>query len=331
MSTEVSTIAQHYNQLGQSDVEKRKQSPIYYLRSFNNWTKSVLINEALDILRKDNRGRRIRVLDFCCGKGGDLQKWIIGNVNYVVFADIAEVSVQQAENRYRDRRRNRRIFEAEFIVADLCHDKLSPKLRNPSQMFDLVSCQFSFHYSFETYERAERMLRNACDRLAPGGLFIGTIPDAHEIMRRLHSSPAETFGNDIYRVKFNSKDPAPLFGAKYHFYLQEHVDCPEFLVFFPVLMKMAEKLGMTLLVRSTFSEFFEEHRQNQKYKELMHRMQALEKYSHTPDSEEEYSHAEAEIDRLVQLGISNPVVGTLSKSQWEVASMYSVFIFQKAE
>lgn len=94
--------------------------------------------------------------------------------------------------------------------------------------------------------------------------------------RRLHSSPAETFGNDIYRVTFNSKDPAPLFGAKYHFYLQEHVDCPEFLVFFPVLMEMAEKLGMTLLVRSTFSEFFEEHRQNQKYRELMHRMQALE-------------------------------------------------------
>jgi mRNA (guanine-N7-)-methyltransferase len=47
---------------------------------------------------------------------------------------------------------------------------------------DLVSCQFSFHYCFESLPQAETMLLNAAECLRPGGYFIGTIPDAYEIM-----------------------------------------------------------------------------------------------------------------------------------------------------
>jgi hypothetical protein len=41
-------------------------------------------------------------------------------------------------------------------------------------LFDIVSCQFAFHYCFESLEQAECMLRNASERLKPGGYFIGT-------------------------------------------------------------------------------------------------------------------------------------------------------------
>jgi mRNA (guanine-N7-)-methyltransferase len=47
---------------------------------------------------------------------------------------------------------------------------------------DLVSCQFSFHYCFESLPQAENMVRNAAECLRPGGYFIGTIPDAYEIV-----------------------------------------------------------------------------------------------------------------------------------------------------
>lgn len=47
---------------------------------------------------------------------------------------------------------------------------------------DIVSCQFSFHYCFESLPQAENMVRNAAECLRPGGYFIGTIPDAYEIM-----------------------------------------------------------------------------------------------------------------------------------------------------
>ena len=57
--------------------------------------------------------------------------------------------------------------------------------------------------------------------------------------RRLRDSPDKSFGNDVYRVTFEEKDPAsmPLFGAKYDFHLEGVVDCPEFLVYFPLLEK----------------------------------------------------------------------------------------------
>ena len=48
--------------------------------------------------------------------------------------------------------------------------------------FDLVSCQFSFHYSFESYEQADMMVRNACECLKPGGYFIGTTPNSLELV-----------------------------------------------------------------------------------------------------------------------------------------------------
>jgi mRNA (guanine-N7-)-methyltransferase len=45
-----------------------------------------------------------------------------------------------------------------------------------------------------------------------------------------------SYGNDVYRVTFNSKEKA-LFGEKYDFHLEGVVDCPEFLVYFPTLEK----------------------------------------------------------------------------------------------
>ncbi|OQV23193.1 mRNA cap guanine-N7 methyltransferase [Hypsibius exemplaris] len=332
----MSIIAEHYNNLAQLGNEQRRESPIFYLRAFNNWVKSVSIGEALNVIRNEQRRDvRLRALDLCCGKGGDMKKWAAGRLDKVVFADIAEVSVRQAEERYQEmtRRSRARIFRAEFVHADCAAVDLGEKFSDPQQMFDIVSCQFSFHYSFESYERAERMLKNACDRLAPGGIFIGTIPDAHEIMRRLQASDSLKFGNDIYSVTFDTKEQQPLFGAKYHFFLQEHVDCPEFLVHFGVLMDMAEKLDMDVLYRSTFNEFFDEHSANPTHLQLLERMNGLETYP--SDSlvgsieDHQYDYAQEVIDHKLPRSKGAPRVGTLSTPEWEMASMYSVFAFQK--
>merc|ERR1712025_599499 len=119
-----------------------------------------------------------------------------------------------------------------------------------------------FHYGFESYPQAEMILRNACECLKPGGYFIGTTPNAYELVKRLKNSPDMSFGNDIYRVTFcgNEKEKLPLFGAKYDFHLEGVVDCPEFLVYFPLVEKMALKFNMKLVYRKTFGEFFEEQK-----------------------------------------------------------------------
>lgn len=53
--------------------------------------------------------------------------------------------------------------------------------------------------------------------------------------RRLEASETESFGNEIYTVKFQKKGSYPLFGCKYDFNLEGVVDVPEFLVYFPLL------------------------------------------------------------------------------------------------
>ena len=70
-------------------------------RSFNNWTKSMLINEYMDKIRRAEGFRgQVSVLDLGCGKGGDLTKWHKAKVDHVVGVDIAATSIEQCKDRY---------------------------------------------------------------------------------------------------------------------------------------------------------------------------------------------------------------------------------------
>ncbi|XP_042664629.1 mRNA cap guanine-N7 methyltransferase [Centrocercus urophasianus] len=326
-------VAAHYNELQEVGLEKRSQSRIFYLRNFNNWTKSVLIGEFIDRVRQKKSD--ITVLDLGCGKGGDLLKWRKGRIKKLVCTDIADISVQQCKQRYEDMkarcRYNERIFDAEFIQADSTKDLLSPKYSDPDTRFDICSCQFVYHYSFETYEQADMMLKNACGNLSPGGYFIGTTPNSFELVKRLEASETNSFGNDVYSVKFEKKGEYPLFGCKYDFHLEEVVDVPEFLVYFPLLEEMAKKHGMKLVYKMTFREFYEEKIKNEEHKMLLRRMQALEPYSAFGDSRlasdkpDDYEHAK----EFIKDGKAKLPLGTLSKSEWEATSIYLVFAFEK--
>ncbi|XP_042539617.1 mRNA cap guanine-N7 methyltransferase [Dipodomys spectabilis] len=330
-----SAVAAHYNELQEVGLEKRSQSRIFYLRNFNNWIKSVLIGEFLEKVRQ-KKTRNITVLDLGCGKGGDLLKWRKGRINKLICADIADISVKQCQQRYEDmkcRRDNEYIFNAEFITADCSKELLADKFRDPETSFDICSCQFACHYSFESSDQADTMLRNACERLSPGGYFIGTTPNSLELIRRLEASETESFGNEIYTVKFQKKGDYPLFGCKYDFNLEGVVDVPEFLVYFPLLTEMAKKYNMKLVYKKTFLEFYEEKIKNNENKMLLKRMQALEPYPANENSKltsekaDDYKHA-AEYMKNSQVRLP---LGTLSKSEWEATSIYLVFAFEKQQ
>ncbi|NWR71807.1 MCES methyltransferase, partial [Centropus unirufus] len=282
------------------------------------------LGEFIDRVRRKKND--ITVLDLGCGKGGDLLKWKKGRIKKLVCTDIADISVQQCKQRYEDMkarcRYNEHIFDAEFIQADSTKDLLCTKYSDPDMHFDICSCQFVYHYSFETYEQADMMLKNACGNLSPGGYFIGTTPNSFELVKRLEASETNSFGNEVYNVKFEKKGDYPLFGCKYDFHLEEVVDVPEFLVYFPLLEEMAKKHGMKLVYKMTFREFYEEKIKNDEHKMLLRRMQALEPYSTFGDSRlvsdnpDDYEHAKEFIkDSKAKLPL-----GTLSKSEWEATS-----------
>lgn len=265
-------VATHYNELEEKGLAERSKSRIFHMRNFNNWIKSALINEYLTKVKQTLKlGEPLRVLDMCCGKGGDLLKWEKSGITHLICTDIAEVSIQQCEERYRtmaeraSRNKFGKLFSAEFFACDSTLQRLREQYKDPSIELNVVSCQFAFHYCFESLKQAECMIQNAAECLRPGGYFIGTIPDANDIMKRQRQAQSNEFGNDIYRISFlcDTETP-PLFGAKYNFELDGVVNCPEFLVYFPLLVKLAAKFGLRLVFKERFEDYFERHRQTGK-------------------------------------------------------------------
>lgn len=261
-------VATHYNKLEEKGLAERSKSKIFYMRNFNNWIKSILINEFLTKIKNSLRhGEPLRVLDMCCGKGGDLLKWEKSGITHLICTDIAEISIQQCEERYRSmeirQKHNRfsKLFSAEFFACDSTLQRLREKYKDPSIELNMVSCQFAFHYCFESLKQAECMIRNAAECLRENGYFIGTIPDAYEIIRRQQIANSREFGNDIYKINFLCDPEAtPLFGAKYNFELDGVVNCPEFLVNFPLLEKLARKFGLRLVMKQRFAEYFDKNK-----------------------------------------------------------------------
>ncbi|KAM0885459.1 hypothetical protein ACQ4PT_030335 [Festuca glaucescens] len=71
--------------------------------------------------------------------------------------------------------------------------------------FDICSCQFAMHYSWSTEARARQALANISALLRPGGTFIGTMPDANVIIKRLRETEAMEFGNSVYCITFGEE------------------------------------------------------------------------------------------------------------------------------
>ncbi|XP_046910899.2 RNA guanine-7 methyltransferase [Dermatophagoides farinae] len=333
-----SIVANHYNSIHNNDIQERKKSRIYYMRNFNNWVKSIIIRDTIKLLRSerdDQNDTEFIVHDLACGKGGDLTKYEKSQITHFIGSDIASVSIEHCKERYGN---SRKYFKAEFINADCSRELIKDKLSDPNIRFDMTSCQFSFHYCFESYDQVRTMVRNASECLKIGGIFCGTMPDSIEVMRRLKECGTNQFGNDVYSIKFDkSYDEMTaagisLFGAKYDFHLEEVVDCPEFLVYFPIMEEICESYGLKLIFKKRFDEFYEENREGDDNSRLLNFMEALEKY---PPKDRERPMGKPEDYRHIREYLQNSsgqsinTIGTLSKSEWEAVTLYLVFSFRK--
>lgn len=338
------TVADHYNQKINAGVEIRNQSRIVYMRNFNNWMKSMLIEEFLEKCKSVRRAASLKVLDMGSGKGGDMLKWKIGGVGHVIFADIANQSIEDCKIRYADMKKKeeakiynqRKVFSAEFIAVDCSKESLRPYYEDKVIELDLVSCQFCIHYSFESVQQARCMLKNAAECLRVGGYFVGTVPDSNQIMARRRLAKSDSFGNDVYQIKclFDINEPIPLFGSKYDFNLEGVVNCPEFLVHFDLFEKLAAEFGLQLKLRENFKAFYERKSKDVSGSQLLRKMSAFESYPPKEgvkllgdDSKNDYSH----VIKYLEEDPTKEKLGTLSRSEWEAITLYQVFAFEKVE
>ncbi|XP_034679323.1 mRNA cap guanine-N7 methyltransferase 1 isoform X2 [Vitis riparia] len=275
-------VADHYSARTNQTLEEREASPIIHLKKLNNW-------------------------------GGDLIKWDKAKIGYYVGIDIAEGSIEDCRTRYNGdadhhQRRKKFTFPARLICGDCFEVRLDRVLEDDAP-FDICSCQFAMHYSWSTEARARRALANVSALLRPGGIFIGTMPDANVIIKKLREAEGLAIGNSVYWIRFDEdfskkkfKTSSP-FGIKYKFHLEDAVDCPEWIVPFHVFKSLAEEYDLDLVLVKNSHEFVDEYLKKPEFVELMRRLGAL--------------------------GDGNQDQTTLSQDEWEVAYLYLAFVLRK--
>ena len=303
--------------------EGRKASRIIFLRSFNNWVKASMINKYCHIL-----GRDVSVLELCCGKGGDLDKYFMNKIKLFVGADISGELLENAMTRLEkiknEKYSNNFQTKCIFIKEDLSNpqNEFLEKI-DQKYYFDLVSCQFALHYHFESEQRLNAFLVNVSKKLCEGGYFIGTIIDDNVIVKRLRNrknikdnkyyNEKLTFGNEFYSVKFSQKNfnkkNGP-FGIKYGFYLEDSIDnrdeegnikyVGEYLIVFNEFVEICKNYGLYLVEKKNFTKFYQDYIKEEFYKKLSGKM-------------------------LKDINTTN------MNQQWEIIQLYTIFVFRKGD
>ncbi|KAL5706602.1 mRNA (guanine-N(7))-methyltransferase [Ranunculus cassubicifolius] len=298
-------VADHYSARTNQTLQQREASPIIHLKKLNNWMKSVLIQ--LFARQGDS------VLDLACGKGGDLIKWDKAMVGYYVGIDIAHGSIEDCRTRYncdtdQNQRHKKFNFPARLICGD-CFEVGLDKALEGDGPFDICSCQFAMHYSWSNEARARQALANVSAVLRPGGTFIGTMPNANVIIKRLREAEGLAFGNSVYWINFDDehalkkfKSSSP-FGIKYKFHLEDAVDCPEWVVPFHVFKSLAEEYDLELVFVKNAHAFVEEYLKRPEFVDLMRKLGALSDGTHNQS--------------------------TITQEEWEVAYLYLAFVLRK--
>jgi len=179
------------------------------------------------------------LIDFACGKGGDLPKWIHAQLSFVFGIDISKDNL---ENRldgacarflnYRKKNKNMpyalfvngnsaynirngaamlndkaiQITKAVFGSGTKDEDKIGKGVARQygkgQEGFHISSCQFAIHYFFENIENFQGFLRNIAECTKLGGYFIGTCYDGKLIFNLLKK---KLFGESIQILENGKK------------------------------------------------------------------------------------------------------------------------------
>ncbi|KAK8789987.1 hypothetical protein WA158_006767 [Blastocystis sp. Blastoise] len=283
---EVEKVASHYNKREDTKAIEREQSDIFHLRNLNNWIKSCAIIQYFPL-------HGMKVIDFACGKGGDLKKWTEQHIHDYVGIDIAASSVTEAMNRYK---KMKLPFTARFMSADLGKVDLNPIFNN--ELFDCVSCQFAFHYFFQSESRLDTALHSISGLLAEGGIFICTLSDGNSVSRLLRGygkteENKRVWKNSICKIEMNLDQYSRLYnnkndpyGISYDFTLSGVVEeCTEYITFPAVMEQKAKENDLEVLYYKNCQIFADECIRDDRYRSLCRTMYVFNNQGKITDDE----------------------------------------------
>lgn len=164
-----------------------KSIQIENMRKFHNFIKLQLILEASKATNANN------LLDIACGRGGDLQKWLNHKLHlrYILAFDSHKDSIYSslrkgntfdgAIARFQNIKQHykTRLPFINFQNLDILDPTILNKINqiDSNKLYDVVSCQFAFHYFCKTDTILNNVLSVISKKLRKGGLFIGTATD----------------------------------------------------------------------------------------------------------------------------------------------------------
>ena len=170
------------------------------------------------------------LIDYACGKAGDLPKWIDSKLSFVFGIDVSKDNLENRLNGACTRYLNARKENRNMPYALFVHGNTSQNIRNGSAMlndkaiqitqaifgngpkdreiigpgvsrqfgkgqegFNVSSCQFAMHYFFKNPDTLQGFLRNLSECTKYQGYFIGTAYDGKTIFDILNKkNPGES-------------------------------------------------------------------------------------------------------------------------------------------
>ena len=258
------------------------------LRKFHNLIKSELIINYCEQLNAKS------LLDIACGRGGDIHKWIQAKLKYVFAFDNHSESIYNevkkghsfdgAIGRFKQITKISRTklpfikFHNIDIMSKDSFDKIN-KL-DSNKIYDVVSCQFAFHYFSRNTSSMEHILSIISKKLRIGGLFIGTSTDGDLVHNILSQGNVNI---PLLTLLKNNDSSLDIKNTNYLFYITDNeidkdkkIDetkirknyfeiqgvSSEFYVFKEKLTKLALKYDLELIEYKSFYEWYTQLKKN---------------------------------------------------------------------
>ena len=224
----------------QEALRSRAKGPGAPLKVFHNSIKRHLINRFAT--NADS------LLDFACGRGGDIWKWIDAGVKYVKGIDLSTGEIVEARQRFSEalQKYPDMATRAEFADTPL----LGIEDWREGRVFDVVTCMFAIHYFFVAEKALKQFLHNVSINLKEGGYFIGTVPDGKAINECIKTS--RIFEQPMLTIEAHWKGQPQCFGSPYICAIGDTVTggdkgtagSYEYLVYSNVLAGVAAQVGL---------------------------------------------------------------------------------------
>ncbi|KAK7282594.1 hypothetical protein RIF29_11503 [Crotalaria pallida] len=212
------------------------------------------------------------VCDLYCAGG---EKWLDAKISHYIGIDASSSAFHQTRQAFEES--HRKSFTADFIDLDPGTENIEKHLEGKLNKVDFVCCFQHLQLSFETEEKARRLLHNVSSLLKPGGYFLGITADSSTIWAKYQKN-VEAYHNKSSSMKANivpncirtehymitfevEEEKFPFFGKKYQLKFANDASAETHcLVHFPSLLRLAREAGLEYAEIQNLTDFYDDNR-----------------------------------------------------------------------